>query len=178
MQMEAQNADPFAENPAKLQMSGSNSNDGHSVTKRLQNELMQLMVSDTPGISAFPVSDADLLNWTGTLTGPEGTVYEDLTFKISLAFPQNYPYTAPTIKFISPMWHPNVDMSGNICLDILKEKWSAVYNVQTILLSLQSLFGEPNNKSPLNAQAAQLWDTDMDEYKRLLMQRYEAPDDE
>lgn len=76
------------------------------------------------------------------------------------------------------MWHPNVDMSGNICLDILKEKWSAVYNVQTILLSLQSLFGEPNNKSPLNAQAAQLWDTDMDEYKRLLMQRYEAPDDE
>ena len=63
-------------------------------------------------------------------------------------------------------------MSGNICLDILKEKWSAVYNVQTILLSLQSLLGEPNNASPLNAQAADLWDKDMAEYKRLLMQRY------
>ena len=63
-------------------------------------------------------------------------------------------------------------MSGNICLDILKEKWSAVYNVQTILLSLQSLLGEPNNASPLNAQAADLWDKDMTEYKRLLMLRY------
>jgi ubiquitin-conjugating enzyme E2 C len=51
-----------------------------------------------------------------------------------------------------------VDTHGNICLDILKEKWSAVYNVQTILLSIQSLLGEPNNDSPLNGQAAQLWD--------------------
>ena len=50
------------------------------------------------------------------------------------------------------MYHPNIDMSGNICLDILKEEWSAVYNVQTILLSVQSMLAEPNPKSPLNAQ--------------------------
>jgi len=50
------------------------------------------------------------------------------------------------------MYHPNIDMSGNICLDILKEEWSAVYNVQTILLSIQSMLAEPNPKSPLNAQ--------------------------
>lgn len=68
-------------------------------------------------------------------------------------------------------------MSGNICLDILKEKWSAVYNVQTILLSLQSLLGEPNNASPLNAQAADLWTKDPTEYKRLLMLRYRPCDD-
>lgn len=147
--------------------------EGHSVTKRLQSELMQLMMSSTPGISAFPESDSNLLLWTGTIEGPKGTYYEDLKFKMSLSFPQDYPYSAPTIKFTSPMWHPNVDMSGNICLDILKEKWSAVYNVQTILLSLQSLLGEPNNKSPLNAQAATLWDQNPTEYKRLLMQRYQ-----
>jgi ubiquitin-conjugating enzyme E2 C len=56
------------------------------------------------------------------------------------------------------MYHPNVDTHGNICLDILKEKWSAVYNVQTVLLSLQSLLGEPNNDSPLNLAAAEMWD--------------------
>ncbi|ODQ82497.1 hypothetical protein BABINDRAFT_31128 [Babjeviella inositovora NRRL Y-12698] len=151
--------------------------DGHSVTNRLQNELVQLMMSGTPGISAFPESDTNILKWTGTIEGPQGTPYESLVFKISLDFPSNYPYTAPTIMFVSPMWHPNIDMKGNICLDILKEKWSAIYNVQTIMLSLQSLLGEPNNSSPLNAQAAQLWDTDMDEYKRLLMQRYEEIED-
>ncbi|PRT55074.1 Ubiquitin-conjugating enzyme E2 [Wickerhamiella sorbophila] len=144
--------------------------ESHSVTKRLQNELMQLMMSAPQGVSAFPESDANLLVWAGTIEGPKDTYYEGLTFKISLEFPQNYPYFAPKIKFVSPMWHPNVDMAGNICLDILKEKWSAIYNVQTILLSLQSLLGEPNNSSPLNAQAAQLWDHP-EEYKRLLLQR-------
>lgn len=130
-------------------------------------------MSTTPGISAFPVSDSNILHWAGTIEGPSDTFYAGLKFKISIEFPANYPYTAPTIKFTSPMWHPNVDMSGNICLDILKEKWSAVYNVQTILLSLQSLLGEPNNSSPLNAQAAQLYDSNPEEYKRLLMERYQ-----
>ncbi|KAK9470431.1 ubiquitin-conjugating enzyme/RWD-like protein [Dipodascopsis tothii] len=151
--------------------------DSVSVTKRLQNELMQLMISSPPGISAFPVSDSNLHQWTGVIDGPEGTYYEGLSFKISMSFPTNYPYTAPTIKFVSPMWHPNIDMSGVICLDILKENWSAIYNVQTILLSLQSLLGEPNNASPLNAQAAELWGKNPAEYKRLLMKRYREIDE-
>lgn len=50
-----------------------------------------------------------------------------------------------------------MDTQGNICLDILKDKWSAVYSVQTVLLSIQSLLEEPNNNSPLNAQAAEMW---------------------
>jgi ubiquitin-conjugating enzyme E2 C len=68
-------------------------------------------------------------------------VYEGLTYKLSLEFPHSYPYSAPVVKFITPCFHPNVDTQGNICLDILKEKWSALYDVRTILLSLQSLLG-------------------------------------
>jgi len=83
-----------------------------------------------------------------------------MSFKISIHFPPNYPYVPPVIKFESPCFHPNVDIaSGAICLDILQvcfaepiawpkltlvlpqDKWSAVYSVQTILLSLQSLLG-------------------------------------
>lgn len=49
---------------------------------------------------------------------------------------------APTVKFDSPCYHPNVCISsGAICLDILQDKWSAVLSVQTILLSIQSLLG-------------------------------------
>ena len=40
-----------------------------------------------------------------------------------------YPYQSPTVKFTTPCFHPNVDSHGNICLDILKEKWSALYEV-------------------------------------------------
>jgi len=147
-----------------------------SVMKRLQTELMQLMMSDTPGISAFP-DEGDLLQWTGTIIGPDGTFYEGLNLKLSFAFPSNYPYSPPTVMFTTPMFHPNVDMAGRICLDILKDKWSAVYNVQSILLSLQSLLGEPNTKSPLNGQAAELWNKNPTEYKRLLMLRHREVDD-
>ena len=38
-----------------------------------------------------------------------------------------------------------------------QEKWSALYDVRTILLSIQSLLAEPNNESPLNVDAAELW---------------------
>jgi Ubiquitin-conjugating enzyme len=54
------------------------------------------------------------------------------------------------ITFLTPCWHPNVDEHGNICLDILKEKWSAAYSVLSILQSLQSLLGDANPDSPLN----------------------------
>jgi ubiquitin-conjugating enzyme E2 C len=111
--------------------------------KRLQTELMTLMMSPTPGISAFP-NDGDLLNWTATIAGPTETPYEGLIFKLSFAFPGTYPLTAPTVLFKTPIYHPNIDFSGRICLDILKDKWSAIYNVQSVLLSLQSLLGEPN----------------------------------
>jgi len=69
--------------------------------------------------------------------------------------------------------HPNVDQYGNICLDILKEKWSAVYNVRTILLSIQSLLGDPNLDSPLNGHAASIW-SNVAEYKKALLKHKSA----
>jgi ubiquitin-conjugating enzyme E2 C len=93
-------------------------------------------VSGSKEVSAFPESD-NLFAWTGTLKGSVGTVYEGCTFKLRLVFPENYPFSAPTVTFTTPCWHPNVDVHGAICLDILKDKWSPAYSVATILLSLQ-----------------------------------------
>lgn len=115
-----------------------------TLASSLQTELMQLMMSSTPGVSAFPDDPNNLLAWTATITGPAETPYANLILKLSFVFPTNYPYAPPTVLFKTPIYHPNVDFSGRICLDILKDKWSAVYNVSSVLLSLQSLLGEPN----------------------------------
>ena len=139
---------------------------------RLQKELMELMCSAPDGISAFPDND-DLYNWVGTVQGVAGTVYEGLEFNLSLKFPQNYPYEAPTVSFTTPCFHPNVDSHGTICLDILKENWSAVYTAGQVLLSIQSLLDNPNNHSPLNPQAAQLW-SNRAEFARAVRVAYET----
>eukprot|EP00938_MAST-03A_sp_MAST-3A-sp1_P007352 g7352.t1 len=141
-----------------------------SNVKRLQSELMQLMMSGTSGVTAFPKGE-NLNEWTATIKGADKTVYEGLEYKLDMKFPADYPYSAPTVKFVTPCFHPNVDQYGNICLDILKDKWSAAYSVQTILVSLQSLLGEPNVDSPLNNQAADLWENQA-EYKRVLFEKY------
>ena len=39
--------------------------------------------------------------------------------------------------------------------------------VRTILLSIQSLLGEPNNDSPLNTQAAELWSNQVSTFRLL-----------
>mmetsp|Transcript_12307 Transcript_12307/g.51490 ORF Transcript_12307/g.51490 Transcript_12307/m.51490 type:complete len:176 (-) Transcript_12307:86-613(-) len=159
-----------AQGGGKAGVGGNGVSDSASVARRLQSELMGLMTKADAGISAFPDGD-NIFNWVGTIEGAAGTVYEGLTYKLSLAFPNDYPFKAPTVKFETPCFHPNVDQFGNICLDILKEKWSSVYDVRAVLLSIQSLLGEPNNASPLNAQAAQLWDN-QEEYKKTLHKRY------
>lgn len=131
---------------------------------------MTLMMSQDKSISAFPDGE-NLFKWIGTIVGPKDTVYDSLKFKLSFHFPNSYPYTAPVVKFVTPCFHPNVDTCGNICLDILKDKWSALYDVRTILLSIQALLGEPNVDSPLNTLAAEKWQK-QDEYKKYVLDTY------
>ncbi|KAL3828218.1 hypothetical protein ACJIZ3_017020 [Penstemon smallii] len=144
--------------------------DTQSVLKRLQSELMALMMSGEAGISAFPEED-NIFNWKGTISGIKDTVFEGTEYKLSLSFPCDYPFKAPKVKFETSCFHPNVDVHGNICLDILQDKWSSAYDVRTILLSIQSLLGEPNISSPLNTQAASLW-TNQEEYRKMVEKIY------
>ena len=64
----------------------SSQGDSHAVSKRLQSELMSLMASADPGVSAFPDGDS-LFSWLGSIQGVQGTVYESLSYKLSLKFP-------------------------------------------------------------------------------------------
>nr|CAD1817560.1 unnamed protein product [Ananas comosus var. bracteatus] len=171
--MEVRNATAGAAAPApapKQPKPPTNPVDAASVSQRLQKELMSLMMSEDVGVSAFPEGE-NIFSWVGTIEGSKGTPYEGLTYKLSLRFPFDYPFKPPVVKFETPCFHPNVDQCGNICLDILQDMWSSAYDCRTILLSIQSLFGEPNNESPLNSYAATLW-SNQEEYKKMVHKQY------
>lgn len=47
-------------------------------------------------VSAFP--GENLFKWVATMNGPVNTVYEGLSYKLSMEFPQSYPYSPPIVK--------------------------------------------------------------------------------
>jgi len=68
------------------------------------------------------------------------------------------------MKFITPIQHVNVNANGDICMDILKNKWSSALNIRTVLISLISLLSQPNTEDPLNSELAELYRTNKDAY--------------
>lgn len=58
-------------------------------------------------------------------------------FRLELFLPAEYPMVPPKVRFLTRVYHPNVDKIGRICLDILKDKWSPALQIRTVLLSIQ-----------------------------------------
>jgi ubiquitin-conjugating enzyme E2 A len=127
------------------------------------------MQSDPPvGISAAPVND-DIMKWTAIMFGPDDTPLEGGTFQLEVTFTEEFPTKPPHVKFLNKMFHPNIYLNGEICLDILQNQWSPVYDITALLTSIQSLLNDPNPNSPANSEAARMWNENRNEYwKRVI----------
>ena len=119
-----------------------------TTVKRIRTELDKIQKDPPSNCSAGPAND-DLFKWEATIIGPIDTVYEGGVFKLDILFPERYPFKPPKIKFRTRIYHPNINSSGGICLDILKDQWSPALTISKVLLSICSLLDEPNPDDPL-----------------------------
>lgn len=101
------------------------------------------LIDPVPGITATPHED-NLRYFDVTIDGPESSPYEHGKFKLELYLPDEYPMIAPKVRFLTKIYHPNIDRLGRICLDVLKANWSPALQIRTILLSIQALLSSPN----------------------------------
>jgi len=124
--------------------------------KRLQNDPPE-------GISGAPMEN-DLMKWTCVIFGPDDSPWEGGTFQLLVEFTEEYPNKAPKVRFVTKMYHPNIYADGSICLDILQNQWSPIYDISAILTSIQSLLNDPNPNSPANSEAARLYVENKKEY--------------
>ncbi|KAI8501396.1 ubiquitin-conjugating enzyme E2 R2-like isoform X2 [Branchiostoma floridae x Branchiostoma belcheri] len=130
-------------------------------------ELKNLQEEPVEGFRVNLVNDENLYEWQVAIFGPPDTLYEGGYFKAVMKFPQDYPYSPPTFRFTTKMWHPNIYENGDVCISILhppvddpqsgelpSERWNPTQNVRTILMSVISLLNEPNTYSPANVDAS------------------------
>jgi len=135
--------------------------------KALQMELKKIQAEPVEGFRVKLVNDDNIFEWEVAIFGPPGTLYEGGYFKAHMKFPHDYPYSPPSVRFISKMWHPNVYENGEVCISILhppvddpqsgelpSERWNPTQTVRTVLLSVISLLNEPNTFSPANVDAS------------------------
>jgi ubiquitin-conjugating enzyme E2 D/E len=130
---------------------------------RIQKELTLLLKDPPDNCSAGPVGD-DIFHWEGTIMGPTETVYEGGIFNLDIQFPKNYPFKPPKVRFLTKIYHPNINGGGFICLDIFKENWSPALTISKVLLSLCSLLTDPNPEDPLVVDIADQYVNDREKY--------------
>jgi ubiquitin-conjugating enzyme E2 D/E len=133
-----------------------------TLIKRINNDIKECREN---GID-IQVDEKNITCWKVVLLGPIDSEYEGGVFILDVKFGNKYPMNAPSIKFDNKIFHPNIGRDGNICLDILKDKWSPVLTFSKIYISIQSLLTDPNPDSPLNGEAAGLYKTDKKKYRQ------------
>lgn len=136
-------------------------------SRRITRELKDLETSPVDNCTAGPVDKDNLYIWNGTIIGPSDSPYEGGLFKLKIEFPVDYPFKPPTVTFITKVFHPNINASGGICLDILKNEWSPSLTIGKVLLSISSLLTDPNPKDPLVPEIARLYETNIEQFNRV-----------
>lgn len=124
--------------------------------KRIKKELLDLEKDPPMNCSAGPKGE-DIFQWEAMIIGPADSPYHGGVFRLNIHFPADYPFKPPKVNFITRIYHCNINSSGGICLDILKDQWSPALTVSKVLLSICSLLCDCNPDDPLVPEIADLY---------------------
>ncbi|RHZ44781.1 hypothetical protein Glove_709g42 [Diversispora epigaea] len=126
--------------------------------RRIQKEYAELSRNPPTGISAGPTDDEDLFSWTGTILGPSNSPYKGGIFRLKIEFSQDYPFKPPSVKFITRIYHPNIDDDGSICVNLLKtDVWKPATKISHVLEAILSLLENPNPDDALVSSIAEIY---------------------
>ena len=109
----------------------------------------------------------DLTVFEVTIT-PDSGFWKNAKYKFKFDIPDHYPHTPPKVHCDTKIYHPNINLEGKVCLNILREDWKPVLDINAVIYGLIFLFYEPNPDDPLNHEAAELFRKDTKNFERLV----------
>eukprot|EP00980_Cylindrotheca_fusiformis_P022452 scaffold9308_cov115-Cylindrotheca_fusiformis.AAC.15 len=99
---------------------------------------------------------------------PDSGYWKGATYHFTFDIPPHYPHSPPKVDCKTKIYHPNIDLQGKVCLNILREDWRPVLDINSVIYGLIYLFYEPNPDDPLNHEAAELFRKDIGQFERLV----------
>ena len=103
----------------------------------------------------------DPFRWVGHVNGPAGSPYKGGVFQLSIDFPTGYPFTPPSIAFITKIYNPMVDNYGRVCLDVLRLSWSPGTTIRHVLDAVVDILVSPApGPAVINTQIAKVFKND------------------
>jgi ubiquitin-conjugating enzyme E2 M len=135
---------------------------GSACEIRLQRDLDELKASGFVSIS-FP-DPANLKIFVVRIV-PENGHWKGGKFDFEFSIGGHWPIEPPSIRILTRVWHPNVTEDGAVCLSILKENYSPAMAISHLVRGLQYLFNEPCPQSPLNTEAAQMFQNTVEKFQ-------------
>lgn len=102
----------------------------------------------------FPNAN-DLMNFEVAIHSDKG-YWGGYVYRFSFSVPDMYPHEPPKVRCLDKIYHPNIDLNGNVCLNILRADWKPVLDLNAVIYGLIVLFESPNPDDPLNHEAAKL----------------------
>lgn len=84
---------------------------------------------------------------------PTSNIYNQAAFRIEISLPAEFPFKPPEVRFVTPIYHPNVDDQGKICVDLLNtsESWKPTTPLVDVVKAIVDLIDNPKIDHALNA---------------------------
>ncbi|GAB1313911.1 NEDD8-conjugating protein ubc12 [Madurella fahalii] len=158
-QQKAENADSAATGGKKKKVTAAQ--------LRVQKDLSELSLGSTMS-TEFPDPD-NILSFILYIEPDEG-MYKGGRFSFTFNITPSFPHEPPKVQCREKIYHPNIDLEGKVCLNILREDWKPVLNLNAVIVGLQFLFLEPNASDPLNKEAADDLRNNREGFKRNVRQ--------
>ena len=141
-----------------------------AATKFVAKEARDLKAENNPYYFAAPLNDDHMLYWKANIIGPEYTPYEGGSFQLDIRFPTDYPFKPPKCRFVTKIYHCNINDNGEIELNILNQDWTPALSISKVLISIVSFLMDPNPDDPYRPQIAKLYKTNRSEHDRICRQ--------
>ncbi|KAG7245251.1 hypothetical protein INR49_023824 [Caranx melampygus] len=117
--------------------------------RRVLEELKSLHCDPHPYCNVFPC-ESDFSFWKILMEGPPESPYEKGVFELFCQFGSDYPVKPPTVRFVTRIYHCNINSVGRICHNIFDRNYNAQITMRDILDAVYGLLIVPEPEDPLD----------------------------